>query len=297
MDKRKLSTEIQMLAKANSIDMLGYCTAEEFSGYRLNNSMRADPKRTLPEAKTIIIAGLYIGGVVLPSWERPELGRTSRLYLSGFFNDVVKQIEPIAILLQDEGYQALICDDSRNNGSILPLKLAAIRAGFGWQGKNSLLVTRKFGSFLALGGILTDAELEATADEQVNRCKTCKKCQIACPMKALEKDFILNTKKCLSYLLQTDDLPIKARHMVGNRIQDCEICQEACPWNAIHLAHPLDTIMTRNFQKEVTQWENFFLLSHLSGLTEREYNVKLKFLNTGIPYSIFKRNISIINGR
>ncbi len=87
--------------------------------------------------------------MILPAWKNPRYGRTSRLYLSEFFFDVVKPLEPIAELLKKEGFQSVICDGSTNEGSILPLKLAAVRAGLGWQGKHSLLVSKKNGTFLA----------------------------------------------------------------------------------------------------------------------------------------------------
>ena len=294
METADLIEKIRKLADSAGISVLGFAAASEFEGYKLSSSKRRDPKLTLPQAKTIIVAGFYIGGLVLPSWDKPGVGRTSRLFLSGFFNDVVQQLEPIANLLQEEGYKALVCDNSKNYGSIVPLKLAAIRAGLGWQGKNSLLVTRKYGTFLALGGILTDADLDKKTIEEPNRCKTCKKCQEACPLKALEQDFVLNKVKCLSYLLQNDDLPEKAMAVMGNRVMDCEICQQVCPWNSKHIAYPLVTAMTASFQKDIPTWEGFFALSHLARLSEREYEKRLSPLNTGIPFSIFKRNVSIV---
>ena len=114
----------------------------EFTDYALSDSRRRDPKLSLPDAKTIVVAGIYIGGLTLPVWTDPRYGRTSRLYLSEFFLDVVKPLEPIVNLLKNEGHHALVCDGSASNGSILPLKLSAIRAGLGWQGKHSLLISQ-----------------------------------------------------------------------------------------------------------------------------------------------------------
>ena len=71
----------------------------------------------------------------------------------------------------------MICESSEAEGSILPLKLAAIRAGLGWQGKHSLLISKKYGTFLALGGIVTNAELDHNLHEERNRCLNCDKCQ------------------------------------------------------------------------------------------------------------------------
>jgi epoxyqueuosine reductase QueG len=290
-EKTILSENIRKLADSLGIDVLGFAEASEFEGYILHRARRRDPRLSLSNAKTVIVAGIYIGGLVLPSWDKSYMGRTSRLFLSGFFNDVVKQLEPIATLLRKEGYTALICDDSKNKGSILPLKLAAIRAGLGWQGKNSLLVTKKYGTFLALGGIVTNANLEHNTEEETNRCKSCEKCQQACPLKALEQAYVLNRNKCLSYLLQNDNLPEEAKPVIENRVIDCEICQQVCPWNTKHIECPLATAMTTSFQREIPAWEDFFALPQLARLTEREYREALGHLNTGIPYLIFHRNV------
>ena len=94
-----------------------------------------------------------------------------------------------------------------------------------WQGKHSLLISRKYGTFLALGGIITNAKLDHNSKMEENRCKDCKKCQKACPLGALENANMLNVNKCLSYILQDNDVLKEARAVLENRIIDCEICQ------------------------------------------------------------------------
>jgi epoxyqueuosine reductase len=288
-----LSEKIRNLADSIGIDALGFAEASEFSDYALSNSKRRDPKLSLPDAKTIIVAGIYIGAVTLPAWANPWYGRTSRLYLSEFFLDVVKPLEPIVDFLKNEGYQAIVCEGSKKEGSILPLKLAAIRAGLGWQGKHSLLISKKYGTFLALGGIITNADLEHNAREESNRCHDCDKCQKACPLSALDEPYVLNVKKCMSYRLQSENLPKKMHIVMENRIGDCEICQQACTWNRKHLDNPLLTNMTESFQKRIEDWEDFFYLLDLVKVSEKGYRKKLGHLNTAIPYNIFHRNVLI----
>ncbi len=288
-----LSEIIRSLADSIGIDAVGFAEASEFTSYALNHHQRRDPKLTLPNAKSIIIAGIYIGGVTLPAWENAWYGRTSRLYLSGFFLDVVKPLAPIAEFLRQEGYQTKVCDGSLEEGSILPLKLAAIRAGLGWQGKHSLLISKKFGTFLALGGIITVADLEHNTIEESDRCRNCDKCQKACPLAALDQPYVLNVKKCMSYLLQNDNVPENLKTVMENRIGDCEICQESCPWNRRHLKSPLVTKMTDHFQKKIKDWGDSFYLPNLSRLSENEYNDMFGHLNTDIPYHLFHRNVLI----
>ncbi|MCK5099773.1 MAG: epoxyqueuosine reductase, partial [Desulfobacteraceae bacterium] len=213
------------------------------------------------------------------------------MYLSGFFLDIVKPLEPIVDLLANKGYQVTICNGSIEGGSIIPLKLAAIRAGLGWQGKHSLLISKKYGTFLALGGIITDADLEHNTTVETNRCKTCTECQTACPVEALQQSHVLNIKKCMSNLLSGNHLPGKAMKAMENRIGDCEICQDACPWNRKHIDNPLTTKMTAYFQERITNWKDTFLLSNLSKLSEIQYKILFGQLNTDIPFHIFQRNV------
>lgn len=297
MKNNLLAEKIRRLTDSIGIDALGFTAASEFSNYALKDSKRRDPKLSLPNAKTIIVAGIYIGAVTLPAWTNPWYGRTSRLYLSEFFLDVVKPLEPIVDFLKNEGYQAIVCEGSKREGSILPLKLAAIRAGLGWQGKHSLLISKKYGTFLALGGIVTNADLEHNAQEESNRCGDCDKCQYACPLAALDEPYELNVKKCMSYLLQNENLPRKMQIVMENRIGDCEICQQTCPWNRKHLDNPLATNMTESFQKKIEGWQNFFYLPDLVELSEKGYREKLGHLNTAIPYDIFHRNVLIALAR
>ena len=293
MEKTVIADKIRQLADSSGIDVLGFAEASEFKDYALCHSQRRDPKLSLPNAKTIIVAGIYIGGLALPFWENDSYGRTSRLYLSGFFLDVIKPLEPIATFLKGEGYQTMVCNSATKEGSLLPLKLAAVRAGLGWQGKHSLLISRKYGTFLALGGIITTADLEHNIKEEPNRCNNCDNCQKACPLEALDQPYVVNMKKCLSYLLQTEHLPLAAQSVMQNRVGDCEICQQACPWNKKHLDNPLSTKLTASFKNKIEDWGKFFYLPSLVELTEKGYSETLGHLNTRIPFNLFRRNVLI----
>ena len=297
MAKYSLSKEIKSLGESSGIDAIGFANASEFSNYLLNEHQRRNPKLTLPSAKSIIVGGIYIGGVTMPEWDNPWYGRTSRLYLSEFFLDVVKPLEPISDFLKTKGYQAIVCDGSIEGGSVIPLKLAAIRAGIGWQGKHSLLISKKFGTFLALGGIITDADLDHNTLEEPDRCRNCDKCQTACPMAALDQSYVLNVKECMSYQLQVDELSEEAQAAMENRVGDCEICQDACPWNGKHVKSPLVTKMTDHFQKKIEAWGDSFYLPNLSKLLENGYKDMFGHLNIGISHELFHRNVLIAMAR
>ena len=293
MIQTTLAETIRGVAVEIGIDAIGFAAAEPFTRYALKGTRRHDPRLSLPTAKSIIVAGIYIGGMALPGWEDPCVGRTSRLLLSGFFLDVVEPLAPIAALLRKEGYRAQVCDGSQTDGSILPLKLAAVRAGLGWQGKHSLLISKRFGTFLALGGIVTDAPLEPNGVQERDRCRDCDRCQQACPLGALEQPYLLDKKRCLAYRLQADRLPIEAQAAMQNRIADCEICQYACPWNRRHVKAPLATTRTIAFQDQIPQWEAFFRLSNLSKMNEKAYADEFDQFATDISYGHFRRNVRL----
>lgn len=287
----QLNEHLSALAEATGINALGFAEASPFEAYVRLNSVRRDPRLSLPGAKTIIVAGIYIGGVTLPAWQDSWYGRTSRLYLSGFFLDMVKPLMPMVEFLTHQGFQAILCDGTTDEGSILPLKLAAVRAGLGWQGKHSLLISKRYGTFLALGGIITDAELEYNTNEEPNRCRDCDKCQQACPLGALETPYVLSRNKCMSYGLAVENLPDSIQAVMENRIGDCEICQDACPWNKKHLKSPLATKMTLSFQKKAAEWEKICYLPALSKISEKVFRRQFDRLNTGYAFDIFHRNV------
>ncbi len=288
-EKDSILEKIKMLSNSIGINALGFAEASEFVGYPLKNSKRKDPKLSMPDAKTIIVAGIYIGGVTLSSWENPWYGRTSRLFLSEFFLDVVKPLKPIVKYIEKEGYKANLCE----SGSNLPLKLAAVRAGLGWQGKHSLLISKKYGTFLALGGIITNIDFEINSQEEPDRCRNCDKCQRACPSMALSDPYILNRERCISNSLQSKTLLEKTKSHMVNRIMDCEICQNACPWNKKHIKNPLATHLTVIFQKKANEWNNFFYLPDLANLSNKQYREKLNHLKTEISFDVFHRNVLV----
>ncbi|HEY5659502.1 MAG TPA: tRNA epoxyqueuosine(34) reductase QueG [Gaiellaceae bacterium] len=108
---------------------------------------------------------------------------------------------------------------------------AAARSGVGFYGKNTLLITRKHGSWVVLGTLVTTAEVEATPPLDAG-CGTCSLCIDACPTDALEEPGVLDATRCLSYWTQAPAaIPEGYRADLGAQIYGCDICQDVCPWN------------------------------------------------------------------
>jgi len=119
-------------------------------------------------------------------------------------------------------------------------KSLAQRAGLGWQGKNSILISKKYGSFFFIGGIITDMELEYNQIPTKDYCGNCRLCIDNCPTGALVRPHILDARRCISYLTienRTGGLPAGLKSHFHNRVFGCDICQEVCPWNRKSVQH------------------------------------------------------------
>jgi epoxyqueuosine reductase len=108
---------------------------------------------------------------------------------------------------------------------------AAARSGVGFYGKNTMLITRRFGSWVVLGTLITTAELEPTPPLDAD-CGSCTLCIDACPTGALDEPGVLDATRCLSYWTQSaDPFPEEYREALGDQVYGCDICQDVCPWN------------------------------------------------------------------
>jgi len=108
---------------------------------------------------------------------------------------------------------------------------AAARSGVGFYGKNTMLITKRHGSWVVLGTLVSDAELEPTPPLDTD-CGDCRICIDACPTGALDEPGVLDATKCLSYWTQAPDpIPEQYRAALGAQVYGCDICQDVCPWN------------------------------------------------------------------
>lgn len=156
----------------------------------------------------------------------------------------------------------------------------AIKAGLGWRGKNSLVLNRKLGSFFLIGELLLDIALPYDKPLGKSYCGTCTKCITACPTKAIVEPFVVDSRKCLSYLTIehrgtfNDSIPD-----FSNRLFGCDICQDICPWNHSLTPHNTKELLPQKewLEKTKNQWttltnDEFSTLFSKSPLKRAKYS-------------------------
>jgi epoxyqueuosine reductase len=203
-------------------------------GFRRRARLRRRPEELVPWARSVVSVGLnYQTTPVRPAQTTQAKGRISRYAWGDDYHDVMMRklealLEKITGLCGDEPLQGRAFVDS---GPVLERDLARI-AGLGWIGKNTQLISPKRGSWFFLGELFLSIPL--AYDKPIrDRCGACDLCLKACPTQAFVGPYILDARRCISYL--TIELkgwmPRHLRPLVGAHIFGCDICQEVCPYN------------------------------------------------------------------
>ena len=193
---------------------------------------RQHPTGMWPEARSAIVLGLNYGPTTDPRalQGRPDRGAISCYAQGDDYHELVKgRLKDLAgVLARETARDVKVFVDT----APLMEKPLAARAGVGWQGKHTNLVSRELGSWLFLGVILSAAEIEADAPE-TDHCGSCRACLEACPTAAFPAPYQLDARRCLSYLTieHAGPWPEDLRVAMGNRIYGCDDCLAACPWN------------------------------------------------------------------
>jgi epoxyqueuosine reductase len=193
---------------------------------------RADPRLIFPAAKTVISVALNY--YTPHEHEQSDAkGKVSRYAWGDDYHDVLK--EKLGALLAhikslDENADGKICVDT----APVMDKAWAARAGLGWIGKHSNLITKEYGSWVFLGEILLNLELEFETEIEPDHCGNCTACLDACPTGAITAPYTVDSRRCLSYAtieLRSPELPDEIEKNLNGWLYGCDICQDVCPWN------------------------------------------------------------------
>ena len=192
------------------------------------------PENVLPGVRSVVMVAMnyHDGEAADPA---SAVGGRIAKYARGSadYHDLLKQrLKQLAAFLHEEqpGCRTRPIVDT---APLLERDFARL-AGLGWFGKNTMLINRRLGSWLFLGALLTDVELEPDAPHETSHCGTCTRCLDACPTDAFVEPYVLDARHCISYLtieLRDQPVPESLRDEMGNWVFGCDLCQDVCPWN------------------------------------------------------------------
>ena len=233
--------ELQRQARALGLDAVGATPAEPYAEterHILDRRARGlfgrmkftmaqpevscHPETLVPGARSVVSGALCY---YVPADEPgPGEGRLPRYTWSDRYAELRAKLEALAERIG--GTSRVLVDQNQHVD-----REAAARSGVGFYGKNTLLITRRHGSWVVLGTIVTDVEIEPSPPLGGD-CGSCTLCVDACPTDALDEIGVLDATRCLSYWTQAPEpIPAEYREPLGDRVYGCDICQDVCPWN------------------------------------------------------------------
>lgn len=193
---------------------------------------RTDPRILFPSARSVVVVAVNYY-TPYQHEDSNNKGKISRYAWGDDYHDVV--LEKLKALLgwikeevpQTEGK---VCVD------IQPMmdKAWAVRAGFGWIGKHTNLITQDYGSWVFIGELILNLELDYDTEQTGEHCGTCTLCIEACPTDAIVEPFVVDSNKCISHAtieLRSESLPDDIVDNLDGWLYGCDICQDVCPWN------------------------------------------------------------------
>jgi epoxyqueuosine reductase len=235
------ATELNRLAEELGLDVVGAAPAEPYEeterhiADRKARGLFADmrftmaqpevschPEALVPGARTVVSAALcYYAPGPPPA---PGQGRLPRYAWWDAYAALREKLDELGRRLGG-AYRVLV--DANQHVD----REGAVRSGVGFYGKNTMVITRKHGSWVVLGTLVTDVELEQTPRLNLD-CGSCTLCIEACPTGALDEPGTVDSTKCLSYWTQAGNaVPEQYRDELGDQVYGCDICQDVCPWN------------------------------------------------------------------
>ncbi len=244
-------------------------------------SAGCNPQELLPGAKSILIGAVSYLTTEHPAGERGgPRGKVARYALGDDYHDTVKpKLQALHRELERRLGRPIRARISVDSGPVVDRAVAA-RAGLGWYGKNTMILTPRLGSWVLLGAMLVDVELPPSTPVRKS-CGACTRCMVACPTGALTAPGVLDSRRCISYLTieLKGPIPAELRPLMRDWVFGCDICQEVCPVNRKVSAPDHIEYLPR------ARWGADVDLIELMGLTDEQFRERFR----GSPVKRTKR--------
>lgn len=215
-----------------------------------NQEKREDIRLIMPEAKSVIVLSY---NYYTPHQHDKTIGKISRYAWGDDYHEVLPpKLRELELFIREQNPLALT-RHYVDTGPVME-KQWAVRAGIGWQGKHSNIISRSAGSFFFLALIITNLELEADAP-MADFCGSCTACIDACPTGAIVQPYVVDGSQCLSFwTIETKpevEFPLEIAQHTEGWLYGCDICQEVCPWNRFKKETQEERFQPRNGETTV----------------------------------------------
>ncbi len=253
---------------------------------------RQDPRKILPDARSLVVVamnyrcpdpdpvpGMQAGTPEDPPESTNPRGKIARYARGDDYHDVMKaKLLALLRFVQDRAGRPVEGKVYVDTGPVLEREFA-VRAGLGWFGKHTNLIHKRVGSWLLIGEILLDIELDPDGPA-ADHCGTCTLCLEACPTDAIVEPYVVDSRRCISYhtIELKGAIPLEYRAAMGDRVFGCDDCQDVCPWNrrAPETGHPAFVARPWNEKPDLVE---------MLGLTPEAFRTRFK----GSPVKRTKR--------
>jgi len=217
-------------------------------GTREARQRRADPRRILPECKSILCLGIHYSPAPSTKANSGEGQIASYAWGNDYHNVLPEKLKSLVTFIENQLGYSIPNRWYTDTGPLLEKELAQ-RSGIGWIGKNSNLINPKSGSYFFLAEILLGIELVHDLPFVTDHCGSCTRCIDACPTNCILPNRTIDAGRCISYLTieHKGGIPVELRPKIGNWIFGCDICQQVCPWNQRFALSEVDSTFSSKF--------------------------------------------------
>ena len=241
---------------------------------------RQNPGQILPNARSLVVVAMnYRCPDPDPALDDTHRGKIAQYARGDDYHEAMKErLQALLLFIRDRAGRAVEGRAYVDTGPVLEREFA-VRAGLGWFGKHTNLIHKRVGSWLLIGEILLDIELDQD-QPAADHCGTCTRCIEACPTDAIVEPYVVDSRRCISYhtIELKGAIPTAYRAAMGDRVFGCDDCQEVCPWNRRAPLSGHSAFIPR-------PWNEMPGLIEMLGLTPEEFRTRFR----GSPIKRTKR--------